>query len=239
MGQHATGGAAGAVVALVVAVAPAHRIGAGETLWREVAGRPLIAWALAPLANLAGLRACIVVVDDAATDRAQTLEWSPGRRVAVQPVAAGANLASALRAGLPAALAAGEWVIALDAWAPLVSSASLRAGLLAAAQTGAAIAGEAVKETLKLVEGQRVAGTPPRASLRRLQPPVIARGDLWRGALADVAAPSPDDDLIALALRFSVPLTVYAIDYPGARVASEADLALVEALLRERAPEAH
>ncbi|HEX8732335.1 MAG TPA: 2-C-methyl-D-erythritol 4-phosphate cytidylyltransferase, partial [Ktedonobacterales bacterium] len=185
MGQHATGGAAGAVAALVVAVAPAHHLGAGATLWREVAGRPLIAWALAPLASLASLRACIVVVDDAATDRARALEWGvERRRVAVQSVAAGASLAAALRAGLPAALAVGEWVIALDAWAPLVTPAGLRAGLQAATSTGAAIAGEAVKETLKRVEGQHVVETPPRASLRRLQPPIIARGDLWRGALA-------------------------------------------------------
>lgn len=234
MGQQDSGGMAGAVVALMVAAAPAQHLGA--LLWREVAGRPLIAWALAPLAHLEALRACTVVVDDAEAERVRALEWAPGRRVVVHPLAAGADVWSALGAATPV----GEWLIALDAWTPLVTSTSLRAGVRAASHTGAAIAGETVKETLKLVEGQRVVETPPRVSLRRLQAPVIARGDLWSRALAGVApdAPLASDGLIALARRLGVPPTVYDIDYPGARVAFEADLPLVETLLRERAPEA-
>src|SRR5574340_985605 len=112
MGQQDSGGAAGAVAVLVVASAPAQHPDAGALLWRMVAERPLIAWALAPLAHLDAVRACIVVVGDDATDGARTLEWAPGRQVAVQPVALGAGLPSALRAALPAALATGEWVIA-------------------------------------------------------------------------------------------------------------------------------
>lgn len=235
MGQMDSGGIAGTVSAIVVGAAPAILLRDSSLLWRTVAGRPLIAWALTPLAGLDGLSDCVVLAPTSARRRALALRWAPGRRVRASLLAPGEDVWAAMREALPSS----EWIIALDAAAPLVTIASLRAGLRAAVRTGAAIAGEPVKETLKRVEDLRVVETLPRERLRRIQAPIIARGDLWRRALASYDPTRPAGaDLVALAQVFDVPLTVYDIDYPGVRVAAEADLALVETLLRERALEA-
>lgn len=235
MGQVDIGGISGSVSAIVVGAAPAILVRDNALLWRVVAGRPLIAWALDPLSRLAGLSECVVVAPQNMGRRAQALRWGAGRRVRAHLTSPEADVWAAMREALPSS----EWVIVLDATAPLVTSASLRAGLVAAQRTGAAIAGEPVKETLKRVEDLRVVETLPRERLRHIQAPIIARGDLWRRALASFDPTQPAGaDLIALAQLFDVPLTVYAIDYPGVRVAAKADLALVETLLRERALEA-
>lgn len=236
MGQVDSGGIAGSVSAIVVGAAPAILLRDSALLWRAVARRPLIAWALDALAGLDGLSECIVIAPKNERRRAQPLRWGAGHHALAHPLAPGEDVWAAMREALPAS----EWVIALDATAPLVTTASLRAGLDAAQRTGAAIAGEPVKETLKRVDDLRVVETLPRERLRRIQAPIIARGDLWRRALASYDPTRPAGaDLVALAQIFDVPLTVYDIDYPGVRVASEADLALVETLLRERALEAH
>jgi 2-C-methyl-D-erythritol 4-phosphate cytidylyltransferase len=100
------------------------------------------------------------------------------------------------------------------------------------------MAGEPVKETLKRVQGQHVAETPPRDTLRRLLTPVIFRRDaLWR--LVESVDPSTTDpnDLVALLRSSGAALTVYDADYPCVRVTSEDDLAIVETLLSQRKSE--
>jgi 2-C-methyl-D-erythritol 4-phosphate cytidylyltransferase len=236
MGQVDSGGITGTVSALLVSAAPALLLRDSKLLWRTVAERPLIAWALNPLSCLEGLSDCVVIAPHSARRRAQALRWAPKRRARVYPVAPGEDVWAVMREALPPS----EWIIALDAAAPLVTTASLRVGLRAALRTGAAIAGEPLKETLKRVEDLRVVETLPRDRLRHAQAPIIARGDLWRRALTSYDPAHPEDyDLVTLAQLFGVPLTVYEIDYPGVRITSQADLALVETLLRERTLEAH
>ena len=236
MGQVDSGGIAGTVSAIVVGAAPAILLRDSALLWRTVAGRPLIGWALAALAGLDDLRERVVIAPDSARRGARSQRAALGHGVRTHPLAPDGDVWAVMRAALPTS----EWIIALDAAAPLVTTASLRVGLRAALRTGAAIAGEPVKETLKRVDGLRVVETLPRDRLRRVQAPIIARGDLWWRALASYdPTRHAGYDLVALAQLFGVPLTVYDSDYPGVRVTAEADLALVETLLRERMLEAH
>jgi len=244
MGQADSLSVSGTVAALLVATAPDTGVQAAEMLWRVVAGRPLITWPLRALAQLGARLDCALV---APTERAD----DAGRLLAAEAPACHCAVATPTQGGWRGALLSGlapisgnpDWLIVLDATLPLVTTESLRAGLRVAAQTKVAIAGEPVKETLKRVNGHVVVETPPRDTLRRLLSPVILQREALSRALRSLDAPAraePDaSDLVALAQRSGAPLTVYEAGYPGVRVTSEADLAILEMLLRQRSPEAH
>jgi len=256
MGQDISPIPSGAVAALVVATAPAAPPQTRALLWRRAAGRALAAWPLRALSQLAQLDYCALITPpERSQDGAQALTDEALRCVtAVIPTASvtwRGSLASV--ADIPPSC---EWIIALDAAEPLVTSEALRAGLRAAARTGVAIAGEPVKETLKRTQGLMVVETPPRASLMRLFAPVVfQRAALERALVSsldarseagsetrseagsearDVDDPDEADDLVALAQRSGAPLSVFAAGFPGVRLTAEEDLTLIETLLLQR-----
>jgi 2-C-methyl-D-erythritol 4-phosphate cytidylyltransferase len=229
----------GQVAAFVVATWPDGGALASDLLWRSVLGRPLVAWPLRALAQLENLSSCALVVppvryaDGAKMVNAQSPSLDC-RVIAVDAV----PWSYTLDAVVSSSHVREEWIILVDATLPLVTTASLRAGLEAARRTGVAIAGEPVKETLKRVDGSVVAETLPRERLRRLLSPLIFSQDALRGIYKTLRDhPSTSADLVGLAQLAGVPLTVFAVDYPAVRVTSEHDLAIVESLLRQRESE--
>lgn len=236
----------GAVAAVLVATAPDAGPGARDLLWRPIAGRSLVGWPLQALTALDDLTYCALITpleryDDGVrvieNDLNAATGTAPGRIKVVMPI--GSHTWRRALASIEDIPTACGWLIVMDATLPLVTTESLRAGLRAAANTGVAIAGEPVKETLKRVQGQQVVETPPRDSLRHLMPPVIfSRETIWRLLDTDDSATTDANDLLALAHLAGAPLTVYEADFPAVRVTSEDDLAIVEALLSQRESEA-
>lgn len=229
----------GAVAALVVATAPDSSAETADLLWRPVLGRPLIAWPLQALAACEGVTS--VTIRASAGRDAEC-----GELLVAQATGSGPTLAAVCRGDrewLNLLEESGRirdgWLVVVDSTLPLLTTASLRAGLHAAERTGVAIAAEPVKETLKLVEGQRVVETLPRECLRRLCPPVIfSREAIWRVLESyDPQGEVDAHDLFALIGLAGVPLTTFDVDYPCVRIASEHDLAIVESLLRQRESE--
>lgn len=237
----------GAVAALVVATAPdaVHDTApqAPDLLWRTVAGRPLFVWPLWALAQLEDVDfLALVVPPERQGEAAHIVGRAPlrGRVDAVLPSAGDDAIWRHALAALEGLAADCEWILALDATMPLVTSDAIHAGLRAAGRTGVAIAAEPVKETLKRLDGASVAETLPRDALRRLLPLVIFRREALDRALAatPTGATKGATDLIALAQLAGVPLTTFDAGYPAVRVTSEDDLAIVETLLRQRPLEA-
>lgn len=229
----------GAVAAFVVATAPDAAPEMSDLLWRSVAGRPLISWPLRALARLNTLGSCALAVPSARRADGVTLISAQPPSLDCRVIAVDdGSWFDTLDAVVHFSPVREEWIILLDATAPLVTTKSLRAGLRAARRTGIAIAAEPVKETLKRVEDQAVVETLPRESLRRLLSPVILQRDALQRVL-DNHDPHRSDahDLVALAQLAGAPLTAFDVDYPCVRVTSEHDLAIVESLLRQRESE--
>jgi 2-C-methyl-D-erythritol 4-phosphate cytidylyltransferase len=213
---------------LLVAAAPAPATAEAEALlWRDLRGRPLAAWALAALTAAPGVTAVVIVARAGRAHEAQALAaLSPiARAIASEP-----DWRASLAAGLAALPGACEWVIAHDAARPLITRATLAAGLDAARQDGAALAGEPVNDTLKRVADGRVVETLPRSRLTRLEPPLVIRRDLLVRALQAPGAVG----LAGLALASGARVRVYHPDGPNPAVTSEADWAVVESLLAAR-----
>jgi hypothetical protein len=229
----------GAVAALVIATAPGASPQARDLLWRSVLGRPLISWPLQELQSVDALGFCGLVAPlghrSNGIDLLHSIAPSESNHFMTPPD----NTWFKALAALCDTPIFSKWIVVIDATLPLMTASTVRAGLRAANQTGIAIAGEPVKETLKRVHRRDVIETPLRGNLRRLLSPVIFQREALERVLDRYTASSSlPDDLVALTRLAGVPLTVFDVDYPTVRITSEDDLAIVETLLIQRESEA-
>lgn len=238
MSDSSTAEHTGAVVALVVATAPGAALAARNRLWSPLAGRLPIQWLLRALAPLERLSACALIVPPEYADAARAGIQSEANmpRCDILPVA-GDSWRDTLVTVNHLAVVYDE-VVVLDAALPLTPTAAIRAGVAAAERAGVAIAGEPVKETLKLIAGATVVETPNRASLVCLLSPAVFQRSALQQALAATEAPERRGaDLIELARSAGRPLNVFGAGYPGLRATHAEDRAILETLLEQQKSE--
>jgi 2-C-methyl-D-erythritol 4-phosphate cytidylyltransferase len=146
-------------------------------------------------------------------------------------VAGGATRSASVRAGLTAADPATEIVVVHDAARPLATP-ELFELVIDAVRAGAdgAVPAVPVADTLKRVEGDRVAATVDRGGLVAVQTPQAFGAACLRAAHA-VESDATDDAALVEAVGGTV--VVVAGDPRNVKVTTVADLAVVEALLGE------
>ena len=182
-----------AVDCVVVAAGASSRMGDVDKLRAVVGGRPLLAWTLDAVVASPAVRHVVVV---AAPDRVAELAGEPWLPPSVTAVVAGGprrqdSVAAGVAALSPASPRRG-------ARARRGAAARLarppRACADAARRDGAAIPVVPVAETLKRVEGGRIAGTVDRATLAAAQTPQGVRRDVLTGLESRAARRSRDVD---------------------------------------------
>jgi 2-C-methyl-D-erythritol 4-phosphate cytidylyltransferase len=130
------------------------------------------------------------------------------------------------------------WVVIHDGARPCLSADLIERGLDEAARTGAAIAAVPVKETLKIVDAERVIlETPKRGNMWLAQTPQVFRFDIMIRAHQRVKDEVTDDAAMAEALGHEV--RVYMGSYENVKVTTPEDLALAEIILRKRRESRH
>jgi 2-C-methyl-D-erythritol 4-phosphate cytidylyltransferase len=204
---------------VLVAAGASTRMGFPK-LWAEVCGRPLIAHAIEATRGAQPSRLVIVVAEDRVS---QTTTLAPDARVVI----GGSRRRDSVAAGLAATNA--EWLAIHDAARALAPSELFTHGLAAAQQTGAAVPGLPLKDTIKRVLSDRVVQTPVRAEHVTVQTPQVFRRDLLERALA-----STDDDVTdeaALVEQLGIDVAVFPGDERAFKVTTPLDLALARALL--------
>ena len=204
---------------VLVAAGASTRMGFPK-LWVEVCGQPLLARAIAA-ARAADPSELVVVVSD---DRLRpTAELAPDARV----VPGGPRRRDSVAAGLAASQA--PWLAIHDAARALAPPELFRRGLEAAQQTGAAVPGLPLKDTIKRVTDSLVIETPARAEHVAVQTPQVFRRDLLEQAL-DLSNEDVTDEA-ALVERLGVRVAVFAGDERAFKVTTPLDLALARTLL--------
>lgn len=204
---------------VLVAAGASTRMGFPK-LWVEVCGQPLLARAIAA-ARAADPSELVVVVSD---DRLRpTAELAPDARV----VPGGARRRDSVAAGLAASQA--PWLAIHDAARALAPPELFRRGLEAAQQTGAAVPGLPLKDTIKRVTDSLVIETPARAEHVAVQTPQVFRRDLLEQALGLTNEDVTDE--AALVERLGVRVAVFAGDERAFKVTTPLDLALARTLL--------
>ena len=220
-----TGGAIGAII---VAAGRSERMGF-DKLWAELEGRSVLAWSILEIAR-SQLNHMVVVATSETAGRVEALITEFGIEATV--VSGGARRRDSVMAGL-LALPDSEWVVVHDAARPLVSAASVSAGLAAAQASGAAVPVLPLADTIKRVDGSRVVGTLDRSSLRLVQTPQVFR----RSVLAWALRVSDDDvtdeaglieSLGGIVYTFQGQANNFKLTYPS-------DLALMREIIRQRA----
>lgn len=205
-----------------------------ELVWRQVAGRPLVAWTVRAVAHTPALTGVALLVPPQRASAAEALAVAERWERVVVLAARGPGLAAALAQAIEALPATSGWVVSHDLARPLVTPELLVAGLAAAGQTGASSAFEPVKETVKRVDGAAVVETLERSRLGLLQTPQVFE----RGRLAEACARYPADarapDAATIALASGLTVAAYPGSPDNLAVRSEEDLRLAERLLLRR-----
>jgi 2-C-methyl-D-erythritol 4-phosphate cytidylyltransferase len=203
----------------------------GDLIWREVAGKSLLAWSVAAFTAASSIVRILLVVPEAQVSRAQAFceQVSP-----VVMLAGGGWRPAGVKSALRELSSDCHLVAIHDATRPLVTPALIEAGVALARETGSAIPVEPVKETIKRVRDGVIIGAVPRERLARVQTPQCFTRALLLEAYQRAA---PDFDPLneaALLLTVGLPIHCYEGSAENLRVSSAGDLSVVEELLRRR-----
>jgi 2-C-methyl-D-erythritol 4-phosphate cytidylyltransferase len=220
---------------VVVAAGRGERLGAPAKVLLPLAGRPLLAYALAAAQDAASIREVVVVAGEHTRQAIEALvgdgPWPKVRSVVV----GGERRQDSVAAGVAALPPEIELVAVHDAARPLVEPALFDRCLDAARRTGAAVAAVPVADTLKRVVDGRVVGTVSRDGLWAAQTPQAFRRALLVAALErGRRAGGTATDEAGLCEGLGIEVAIVAGDPTNLKITHAADLALAEAVLAQR-----
>ena len=216
--------------AVVVAAGSSSRMGGVDKIFAPVLGIPLIAYALDQLETFSPVTQVVLVLDEGCLDQGWELVGRRGYRKLTRVCAGGARRQDSVRSGLES-LDPCDWVIVHDGARPCLDHAMLRRGLAAAAESGAAVAGVPVKDTIKVVSSQDVVvDTPPRERLWAAQTPQVFRYGLLWDAHQRCNLPVTDD--AAMVESLGHPVKMFLGSYENLKVTTPEDLIVAETLLK-------
>ena len=223
-------------VALVVAAGKGTRLGGDRPKqFLELGGVPIIIHTLRQFECSKQVDEVIAVLpaDETAgfESLARKFELTKARRA----ITGGASRAQSVRNGLNA-IAEAEIVAVHDGVRPFVTPEEIDSVVAAARENGAAILTAAIADTIKRVEGDRIAETVPRGSLRRALTPQAFRFEILKEAyeqLDELESAGIDvTDESFLVERLGVEVIAVEGSARNIKITSIEDLKQAEALLR-------
>jgi 2-C-methyl-D-erythritol 4-phosphate cytidylyltransferase len=223
------------IFALIVAAGKGTRMGPNvDKLFLELDGRPVVAHTWRRFEEAACIDEIVLVVREGMQTGFAELARRYGFRKKFQLVAGGAERQDSVWNGLAALSAAAEIVAIQDAARPCTSARLIAATIEAARETGAAVAAQAITDTIKeSSDGQLIERTLDRSRLWAVQTPQTFRVELIRRALAEVRQRGllVTDDTAACEL-IGQPVRLVACPEPNPKVTRPEDVPYIEQLLR-------
>ena len=222
--------------AVIVAAGKGTRMGPGvDKLFLEVAGCPVVAHTWRRFNDADCIDEIVLVVRDgmqsAFGDLAKQFGLSKAHRFAV----GGAERQDSVWNGLAAISPKSEIVAIQDGARPCATEQLIAATIQAAQETGAAVAGQPVTDTIKeTTDGKTIARNVDRSKLWAVQTPQTFRVDVIRRALGEVRSRKlhVTDDTAACEL-IGQPVRLVASATPNPKVTLPSDLPYVERLLAQ------
>jgi 2-C-methyl-D-erythritol 4-phosphate cytidylyltransferase len=219
--------------AILVAAGKGVRMGS-DKLWLEIAGRPVIAHVWQKFNDAKCIGEIILVVREGMqknfTGLAEKFHFQKPFRIAL----GGAERQDSVWNGLEALSPNTEIAVIQDAARPCTSEALIAATIAAARETGAAVAGQAVTDTIKESnDGKTISRTLDRTKLWSVQTPQTFRVEVIRRAISIARQKNLifTDDTAACEL-IGQPVRLVASTTPNPKVTVPGDLPFIEALLR-------
>ncbi|MBI2909188.1 MAG: 2-C-methyl-D-erythritol 4-phosphate cytidylyltransferase [Chloroflexi bacterium] len=209
-------------------------MGGPDKIFADLSSKPLIAHTVEAFQDSDWVDHVVLVLSKRNLLRSRELASYPKMR---DVCLGGMRRQDSVKAGLKR-LADCEWVVIHDGARPFVTVDLIEQGLLAAQETGAAIAAVPVKDTIKVVNGDSfVQETPPRKRLWAAQTPQVFRFALLWEAYKKARGEVTDDAMLVERLGHKVKL--YMGSYENIKVTTSEDLAVAGEIacgrkLRER-----
>lgn len=215
--------------AVIVAAGSGIRMGGLDKLFTEVAGRPLLAHAIAPFQECASVERIVLVLAAENVGRGEALAGEHGFAKVCAVVQGGKRRQDSVRLGLEV-LGECEYVAVHDGGRPLVTVELIERGLEAAGATGAAVAALPLVDTIKEAGADGlVVRTVDRSRLWATQTPQVFRYDLLAQAHREITSDVTDDAAMLEAL--GIPVRLFPGDRRNIKVTTAEDLEVVGALL--------
>jgi 2-C-methyl-D-erythritol 4-phosphate cytidylyltransferase len=223
------------ISALIVAAGKGTRMGPNvDKLFLELNGCPVVAHTWRRFEEADCIDEIVLVVRDGMQTGFAELAERYEFRKKFQLVAGGPERQDSVWHGLAALSSATEVVAIQDAARPCTSAKLIAATIQAARETGAAVAAQAITDTIKeSSDGQLIERTLDRSRLWAVQTPQTFRVELIRRALAEVRRRGllVTDDTAACEL-IGQPVRLVASTEPNPKVTRPEDLPCIEDLLK-------
>ena len=218
------------VGAIVLAAGSSRRMGGGDKLLADLAGRPVLSRALTAFEACHAVDDLVVVTS--AANRAAVAEICSGLSKVRALVNGGRERQDSVWAGL-SALRMVDLVAVHDGARPLITPSGIAACIERAQEGTSVIAGGPAVDTIKVVDaGERIESTPDRAALRAVATPqVFLAATLRRAHEAAQRDGVLATDDAALVERLGEPVLVHDLGAPNPKITSPEDLLIAEALL--------
>ncbi len=214
------------VYAILAAAGRGDRLGRRKQLL-DLAGKPVVAWALESLASTAEVSGIVIACEDDERQEFEELVERVGAGKVYAVVRGGPRRQDSVYAALKAVPVTCEYVVVHDGARPFIDSALTARVIGAAVRSGGAIAAVPVKDTIKLAtETATVANTVPRERLWAAQTPqAFAYATLLeahRRAQADAFEATDDAVLVE---RFDrTPIALVESSYDNLKITTPEDL---------------
>jgi 2-C-methyl-D-erythritol 4-phosphate cytidylyltransferase len=222
-------------VAIIVAAGKGTRAG-GEGLkqFRALAGVPLLIHTLRRFEECAAVNEIVVVAPAVETNFHIAASPFPLKKIA-RVVEGGQTRTESVWRGLQTLNGERTSVVAVhDGVRPFVTPAEIERTIRAAAESGAAVLCAPVIDTIKVIEGARIAHTLPREALRRALTPQCFRYELLRRAFARARAEEIEaTDDSALVELCGAEVVVVEGNSRNIKITRPEDFALAEILMKE------
>lgn len=219
------------LIALVPAAGRGERFGGERSkMFVLLEGRTILEWTVARLLEAGAER--ITVALPPAVLRQAADRGTPDPRIAF--VAGGDSRQASVAACLRATPGDdSDLVMVHDGARPAFRLADITRTVEAARETGAAILGRPVADTLKRIEGERVTGTVDRARLFRAETPQVFRRELLERAFrsADTDGFLGTDEASLVERLADVEVRAVAAKAPNPKLTNPGDLELIRQLL--------
>jgi len=220
------------VAAIVVAAGGSIRMGGIDKIFTNLGGKPLVAYVLSVFDACPCVDEVVLVVSRNNLEKAWNLVQASGWHKVTHICPGGSRRQDSVRLGLEQ-VGNVPWVVIHDGARPFVTAKLVEDGLLAARDTGAAVAAVPVKETIKIVNADNsVRLTPHKESLWVAQTPQIFRTELLLAAYHDAYGDVTDE--ATLLERQGKTVRVYMGDPNNIKITTPEDLELAEWMVEKR-----
>ena len=218
------------VGAIIVAAGTSRRMGGIDKVFATLDEEPLLAKVLSVFQNCRSIGEIVIVLARKNLRHGRKLVGEYGWPKVTAVCAGGPRRQDSVREGL-LRLTDCDWVVIHDGARPCIDIDLIERGLIAARESGAAVAGVPVKDTIKIVSRRHVVQqTPARHSLWAAQTPQIFRYSIITEAYKQAGIDATDDASLVEQLGHKV--EVYMGSYQNIKVTTPEDLAIANLFLK-------